>query len=339
MVLKQQKKGLFPSTKQLVSTTSVANLFKKRLAEKQKERTKEIAKIKKMARKGHLTIKEEIKKAKIKPKYKIRDLSNDMDKEYHIFIDPHTLGQFMKGKNSPSTYPIEDIKKYLGDAFPDELFYFFFENQANSLKYEHSLFSDIIDAVEKRIPNFLPKGSVSDYQFTLKSALDLWGQTKTDEVIEDLVLTSWELVTSLDPNAAVIASQLKNMEKFSSEYDSLLFIKKYHDIFEIMKHTMSYLFSVVDDGSDLKHSSYRFQTYNQLKKLTKNPVQDRAILNLDIVVHLILATRYDLIELMTDPNPYHSMNNWVPYFLSESKRRIKTYFNSHDIKFVPLIFK
>lgn len=71
-------KGLFLSTTSLVATTSLSKLIQKRLDQKQEERTEEITKLVKTAKREHLNIKKELKKRGLKPNITISYLSREI---------------------------------------------------------------------------------------------------------------------------------------------------------------------------------------------------------------------------------------------------------------------
>ncbi|WP_294966665.1 hypothetical protein [uncultured Gilliamella sp.] len=73
-----KRKGLFLSTTFLVATTSLSKLIQQRLDQKQEERTEEITKLVKTAKREHLNIKKELKKRGLKPKYTVSYLSREM---------------------------------------------------------------------------------------------------------------------------------------------------------------------------------------------------------------------------------------------------------------------
>ncbi len=333
------RKGLFPSTTKLVTTTSLSKLLQKRLIQKQTERTKEIEAVTKKAKKAYLNVREELKKRNLKPKYTISDLSREMSQNHDIYISENSLRQIKKGNASITQLSFDELKTYLGPVFPKEKFNIFFSNHDLSIQYEHQLLSDIFDELKLILPDYIPKPyqGHSNYQNSLKLALDSWGTTNADEAIEVLVLNCWEIVVLLNSEAKKIEKNIFRLEKTPSNNSKDL-LSLYHQIFKIIKRVFSLILELVDSGTELKDSSFRYQTYNQLATLNRQEVQNRAILNLCFVTEIIRSSYYVSVPLLSTHSELINGDSWIRTFLLIAKKKIEKEFNSNGIEFKPSIF-
>lgn len=334
------RKGLFPSTTKLVTTTSLSKLLQKRLIQKQMERTKKIESVTKKAKEAHLNVRKELKKRELKPKYTISDLSREMIKQHNIYINENSLRQIKRGNASITNLTFDELQKYLGSAFPKEKFNIFFSNHDLSIQYEHRLVSDIFDELELILPDYLPQPyqGHSNYQNSLKLALDAWGTTNADEAIEILVLNCWEIVVLLNSEAKKIEKDIFRFEKIPSNNSKDL-LSLYHQIFKIIKKVFSLILELVDPGTELQDDSFRYQTYNQLTTLNRQGVQDRAIFNLCLVTEFIRSSYYVSVPLLSTHPELVNNENWMCTFLLIAKKKIEKEFNNNGIEFKPSIFK
>lgn len=288
------KKSLFDSTKHEVATSSASKLFNAKLIELQKQRDEQIKRVKKQNKRQGIdktNVRKELHDLGIKPKVKIKDLALHYYKSTGYNVHEDTMADIINGKATIANQKLEDLKQFLGKQYPEETFFLIFEDDTKAIKYEHDLFFDMLDEAQKQINKFIPSTNssprgMSDAVDTISLALGEWGTAKIDQVMKELILEVKKQTAILLPKAQQVSEliEFSDLHPEKSSKDIKLYLYDY--MFMMMKQIYAEILSY-DHSLAFSHNSFRFQTYNQLTSLNRKRIQDRAVMNLYIIVSLV----------------------------------------------------
>lgn len=288
------KKSLFESTKNEVATSSASNLFSAKLSELQKQRDEQIKRVKKQNKQQGIdktNVRKELHDLGIKPKVKINDLTLYYYKSTGYEIHEDTMADIVNGKATIANQKLQDLKHFLGKLYPKETFFLMFEDDTKAIKYEHNLFFDIFDEAQKQINKFIPEKDSSPRNMstslsTISLALGEWGTTKIDQIMKELILEVKSQTTILLPEAYRVSQLIKFSDLHPEKSSQDIKLALYDYLFMLMKQIYSEILGY-DHSPAFSHNSFRFQTYNQLTSLNRKKIQDRAVMNLYIIVSLV----------------------------------------------------
>ncbi len=202
------------------------------------------------------------------------------------------MSNILHGRASLSNQKIQDLQIFLGKLYLKEPFYIFFNDDTNSIKYEHDLFFDIIEGAQKQINKYIPGAdnnipNIRTHSLTtLDIAFSEWGTQRIDIIIEKMIREIWDQTVILLPEAKKVDKLIELSDLHPDK--SPLFIKEgLYDYMFIMIKSIYKSILEFDLSPAFPHQSFRFQTYNQLTTLNRKKVQDRAVVNLFSIVNAV----------------------------------------------------